>query len=222
MAELPNDIPGNSLKSQQQQQQEPKDNRPPVPVFQGESGQARRKEHKFLKWCRKMFLSDRKPKDILMEIVEYRIIPGIKDNMRNSAMATIDSFIYPNSGPSGPSTSQNGINYNRMFNNGSVPAPTPQSQQSTQKEENKGFNNPTFRTQSDAMTFLGIMKNYDYPTLSVHTLYMMLQKHIDYTWDAYGWNREEILALNQSCIRHINGNPEWPWMISLPEAHIIS
>ena len=65
------------------------------------------------------------------------------------------------------------------------------------------------------------MKGYDYPTLSVHTLYMMQNKHIDYTWDAYGWNREEILALGQGCVKHIS-DPYWPWMIQLPEAHLIA
>ena len=100
MAEIPNDIPGNSRKSAQDPPKQ--SGKPPVPEFEGETAQAKRKNNSFLRWLRKMFLSDRKPKDILREIVEYRIVPGIKDNFRNSAMATLDSFIYPGSGPAGP------------------------------------------------------------------------------------------------------------------------
>lgn len=224
MAEIPNDIPGNSHKEAQEKQKKG-DGRPPIPEFEGETAQAKRKNSSFWRWFRRMFLSDRKPKDILKEIVEYRIVPGIKDNFRNSAMATLDSFIYPGSGPAGPSTNQNNVNYNKIFAN-----PTQQARAAAQQptsdpkteEINKGFQNPCFHTQMDAQTFLAMMKGYDYPTLSVHTLYMMQKKHIDYTWDAYGWTREEILALGPGCIRHISGDPNWPWMINLPEAHVIA
>lgn len=221
MAEI-NDIPSNSQKSKMQQAENKK---PAIPVFEGETAGAKRKSNSFWRWCRKMFLSDRKPRDILREIVEYRIVPGIKDNVRNSAMATIDSFIYPGSGPSGPSTPQNGVNYNKIYSSGPSyqNAPPQQTAQNQKAEEiNKGFSNPCFRTQTDAMTFLQMMKGYDYPTLSVHTLYMMQKKHIDYTWDAYGWTQQEIANLSPACIRHISGSPEWPWMINLPEAHVIA
>lgn len=222
MAEIPNDIPGNSKKEQQAREQQ-SNGKPPVPVFEGEIKLGKRKNNNFLRWCRRMFLSDRKPKDILKEIVEYRIVPGIKDNFRNSAMATLDSFIYPGSGPAGPSTPQNNVNYNRMFNNQPSSAPAAPSNNSPKEEvKQEGFSNPCFRTQMDAQTFLQMMKSYDYPTLSVHTLYMMQKKHIDYTWDAYGWTQQEIAQLGPNCIRHINGDPNWPWMINLPEAHVIA
>ena len=221
MAEIPNDIPGNSQKARQAQAE--KNNRPPVPVFEGESKQVKRKNNSFLRWCRRMFLSDRRPRDILKEIVEYRIVPGIKDNFRNSAMATLDSFIYPGSGPSGPTTSQNSVSYNKIYASAPASTPPPVAANNAKMEEiNKGFSNPCFHTQLDAQTFLQMMKSYDYPTLSVHTLYMMQKKHIDYTWDAYGWTQQEIAALGPGCIRHINGDPAWPWMINLPEAHVIA
>ena len=170
-----------------------------------------------------MFLSDRRPRDILKEIVEYRIVPGIKDNFRNSAMATLDSFIYPGSSPSGPATTQNTVSYNKIYTSAPAATPPPATTNALKSEEiNKGFSNPSFRTQMKAMEFLQMMKSYDYPTLSVHTLYMMQKKHIDYTWDAYGWTQQEIAALTLGCIKHISGNPEWPWMIDLPEAHVIA
>lgn len=181
-----------------------------------------------------MFLSDRKPKDILLEVVEQRIVPGIKDNMRNSAMATIDSFIYPGASAA-PVSMQNNVSYNRIYSGQTAYAQPPATaQQPATKEDeiNKGFTNPCFKDRMTkvnpdgtrtpgAMDFLAMMKNYDYPTLSVHTMYMMQKKHIDYTWDAYGWTREEIAALGPGSIRPTS-NPEWPWMIVMPQAHPVN
>lgn len=237
MAEIPNDIPGNSKKQQQTAVDtgSKSTEKPPIPVFEGPSaGVKRRNSHPFWRWFRRMFLSDRKPKDILIEIVEQRIVPGIKDNVRNSAMATIDSFIYPGTSAA-PVSTQNGItSYNKIFNNQSTKSnyQQPAQQQTKQDELNKGFSNPCFKhrntrsfpdghKEGGAEEFLALMKGYDYPTLSVHTMYMMQGKHIDYTWDAYGWNQSEIQALGPGNIRQ-TGNAEWPWMIVLPEAHVIS
>lgn len=233
MAEMPNDIPGNSKKQQQQEQAAQK---PEVPVFQGPTAGVKRKQaHPFWRWFRRMFLSDRKPKDILREIVEQRVVPGIKDNVRNSAMATIDSFIYQGTSAA-PVSTQNGVtNYNKVFNGqqsrGYPQQPAAQPQTKSDELE-KGFSNPCFKhrntrtfpdghKEGGAEDFLALMKGYDYPTLSVHTMYMMQGKHIDYTWDAYGWNQNEIQALGPGNIRQ-TGNAEWPWMIVLPEAHMIS
>ena len=232
MAEIPNDIPGNS-KSKPAQGQVQQPSKPQIPVFQGPTAGVKRKESGALwKWFKRMFLSDRKPKDILLEVVEQRIVPGIKDNMRNSAMATIDSFIYPGTSAAPVSTS-NGINYNRIGSGQVARQSYNQPAQSETKadEINKGFSNPCFkhrrmitlpdgRKEQGAEEFLSMMKSYDYPTLSVHTMYMMQGKHIDFTWDAYGWNYDEIQNLNYGSIRP-TGNPEWPFMIVLPEAHII-
>ena len=118
MPEIPNDIPGNSKLRQNQAKQSAgqQNGKPPVPVFAGPTAGVKRKDkHPLWHWFKRMFLSDRKPKDILREIVEDRIVPGIKDNVRNSAMATIDSFIYPGSS-GGPVSTINGVtSYNRVF-----------------------------------------------------------------------------------------------------------
>jgi hypothetical protein len=235
MAEIPNDIPGNSKKQQNAAQGAPANSaKPPVPVFEGPSAGVKRKNaHPIWHWFKRMFLSDRKPKDILLEVVEQRIVPGIKDNMRNSAMATIDSFIYPGTGAA-PVSMQNNVSYNRIYSGQpqNVSRPAQPQTQTKQDEINNGFSNPCFKHQfattlpdgkvePGATDFLALMKNYDFPTLSVHTMYLMQKKHIDYTWDAYGWTREEIQALGPGCIRR-TGNAEWPWMIVLPEAHVIS
>ncbi len=221
MATVPMDnLPSNSHKSQQNAASG-QNGRPEIPVFEGETKQARRKTGGFWRWMKRMFLSDRTPKEIMKEIVEFRIVPGIKDNFRNSAMATLDSFIYPGSS-AGPVSTQSGINYNKVYNNSGAPRAVSQPAKDTKTDEiNRGFGNPCFKSQQEAMNFLSMMKSYDYPTLSVHTMYMMQRKHIDYTWDAYGWNREEILALGVGAIRHIS-DPDWPWMIELPEAHLVA
>lgn len=230
MSELNDSFPSNSHKSQEQaQEQKQGDQKPVIPIFEGESAGAVRKKStgkSFLRWCRKMFLSDRKPKDIAKDVIENQFVPGVIDTVRNALVSSLDMAFYKNSSPS--SNSSNNISYSKMYRSSNTNIVTTRtrssngtSEKDNQKDEDdlsNGFNNPCFRTQADAINFLKMMKEYDYPTLSVHTLYMMRKKHIDYTWDAYGWTKEEIAAVN---VVHIN-NPQFPWMINLPEAHVIS
>lgn len=224
MAKVPmgDEIPSNSQKSRQQTNATPQSEKqkPDIPVFEGETAGAKRKK-KSGGWIRKMFFNDRPAKDIIKELIEYRIVPGIKDNFRNNTVALIDSFIYPG-GTAGPSSTQNTINYNKLYSNNQPSRPQPQQSSAPKTEDkNQEFSNPTFKTHHDAEVFLAMMKEYDYPTLSVHTLYMMRKKRIDYTWDSYGWNKEEIMALDSHrdiCPTH---DTEWPYMINLPQAHII-
>ena len=224
MSTIPMDnLPSNSHKSQEVQKQATQkgDGRPDIPTFEGEVAGAKRKKKGsgFLRWLRKMFLSDQKPSDILMNVVENQIVPGIKDNFRNSLVSSVDMFIYQSAKPN--ATSSNNIAYGKIFNsaqNNTAVKTQQQTQNQNTPDTNNGFTNPCFRSKMDATSFLIMMKQYDYPTLSVHTLYMMRKQHIDYTWDAYGWTREEIQNVQ---IVHIN-NPDFPWMIDLPAAHEIS
>lgn len=226
MSQIPtnNDIPSNSFKAQEQREaKEQQNEKPEVVPFDGETSGARRKQGKFLNWFRKMFLSDRKPSEILMDVLNNQIVPGFKDNVRNGVVSTIDNFIYENAAPPSANKSNNTISYNNVYRNTTAPKPQPSQAQNTNDVQNGGFENPCFRSRMDAERFLnGKMKAYDYPTLSVHTLYMMRNKHIDYGWDAYGWNREEVLSWDPAkIIVHINSK-EWPWMLNLPQAHLIS
>ena len=216
MSQMPvNDIPGNSRTKKE-------DNKPAIPEFKGTVGGAKRKKGSgFLAWMRKMFLSDRKPSEILKEIVENQIVPGIKDNFRNSIVSSVDMFMYHNARPGTGNQNGNSVTYNRMYTEtqakqtSSAPA---QAQNNQGVDLNNGFENPVFRTMMEANEFLTMMQTYDYPTLSVHTLYMMRKKHIDYTWDKYGWTKEEIAQVKVTRI----SNPEWPYMIDLPQAHVIN
>ena len=182
-------LPSNSHKSREEEAMKT-DGRPEVKVFEGEvAGAKRKKPNSFLSWMKRMFLSDRKPSEIVMDILENQVVPGMKDNFRNSMVSSIDAFIYQNAKTSG--SGSNNISSSKIYS-GQNSANTGNTRQQESKEKkdidlNGGFTNPCFKSKMDATKFLIDMKQYDYPTLSVHTLYMMRKMHIDYTWDAYGW-----------------------------------
>lgn len=225
MSQIPtnDDIPSNSMKAQAEAEKQKNEvSKPEVVPFDGETAGAKRKGSPFWRWMRKMFLSDRKPSEIIMDVLENNVVPGIKDNFRNSIVTGLDGFIYQNSAP--VKTGNNNISYNNIFRGSNTQQPkVEESSRESGKDKNSGFVNPCFKTRQEAERFLNTkMKTYDYPTLSVHTMYMMMSKHIDYTWDKYGWNREEVASWDPAkIIVHINSS-EWPWMINLPQAHVIS
>lgn len=224
MSQLPtnNDIPSNSRT-----QKKDEDKRPEITPFEGDVAGVKRKKTGFWAWMRKMFLSDRKPSEIAMDVLENSIVPGIKDNFRNGLVSSLDMFIYQSSKPAGPGNQQNNaVSYNNIFRASTAPAKPQQPQQAQNNngvDLSNGFVNPCFRTREQARQFLvDKMKSYDYPTLSVHTMYMMMSRHIDYTWDAYGWTKEEIASWDPNrIITHIQSK-DYPWMIDLPQAHLIS
>lgn len=223
MSQIPNDIPSNSKKAQEQKAQATA--KPEIVPFDGDVAGAKRKRKGFWAWMRKMFLSDRKPSEIIMDVIENNVVPGIKDNFRNSLVTGLDGFIYQNAAPTtNRNPSNNSISYNNIFRSQpNLPKPNQEAQNNNGIDLSNGFVNPCFKTRMEAERFLNDkMKSYDYPTLSVHTMYMMMSRHIDYTWDAYGWNREEIATWDPNkIITHINSS-EYPWMINLPQAHVIS
>lgn len=177
-----------------------------------------------------MLFSDRKPKDILKDVVENQVVPGFKDNIRNSFVSGFDMFIYQGAKTINQSNSSNHINYNSMYNKQQAAknANYSQSSQSNGQQENtttNGFSNPTFKYRSNpnpqtigAEQFLQAMKDRVYPTFSVMDLYNMMGQTISWTWDVWGWTREEIQNVK---IVHIT-NPDKPWMIDLPPAHQIN
>ena len=231
MAQIPNmdEIPSNSRTNKDQQQA--KTEKPPLPQFGGVGGVKRKPQSKFWAWFRKMFLSDRKPKDIFMDVIENQIVPGFKDNVRNSFVSSLDMFIYQGAKTTSQSSTGNHVNYNSMYksqqaNKMNRSAPSTNSQQSNEDENTQnGFSNPTFKFRSNpdpknigAVQFLESMKSREFPTFSVMDLYTMRGQSISWTWDVWGWTKEEIQNVQ---IVHIN-NPDKPWMIDLPPAHLIN
>ena len=67
MSQLPtnNDIPSNSRT-----QKKDEDKRPEITPFEGDVAGVKRKKTGFWAWMRKMFLSDRKPSEIAMDVLE--------------------------------------------------------------------------------------------------------------------------------------------------------
>lgn len=169
----------------------------------------------------------------MKDVVENQIVPGIKDNFRNSLVSSVDQFIYQGAKTVNQSSSSNHINYNSMYQKqqaqrNSVQMRTndaPKTDGSDMATKDNGFSNPTFRMRSNpdpnnigAEQFLAAMKNREFPTFSVMDLYSMRGQSISWTWDVWGWTKEEIENVK---IVHIN-NPDRPWMIDLPPAHLIN
>ena len=142
-------------------------------------------------------------------------------------------FIYQGAKTANNNGSSNRVSYNSMWQKqqaqkNTVISTAPSTNANNNQTDNSasnGFSNPTFKWKSNnnpeeigAEQFLAAMKNRDYPTLSVMDLYTMRGMQISWTWDVWGWTKEEIQNVQ---IVRIN-NPEKPWMIDLPQAHLIN
>ena len=177
----------------------------------------------FWTWIAKMFFSGRSLKDILKDIAEHQIAPGIKDGVRNSLVSLIDMGLYEDHRTVSSSSSQvNGSFITNYVSYGSKDKKSSSSLESNKQKEEEtiksGFESPAFKSRKDADDFLNGMKSYvqKYETMSVQDLAWMQQKSIDFTWDKWGWWRDEILAIKAPT--HIN-NQDTPWIISMPKAH---
>lgn len=200
-----------------------RDKKPDVKQFDGVTNLKKVEQKSILRWIGNMFFSGKSVKDVCKEVVEQQIVPGMRDNFRNSIVSSLDMLIYKDnqirpSTPSSPTTSFV-TDYVRFSN------PTRKStalQQEEKKNEDtikQGFGYPAFATKQIALTFLNEMKMYvqKYDQISVHTLAYMQKKDIDYVWDAWGWEKQEIMAINEPT--HVSNNPQFPWVIILPKAH---
>jgi hypothetical protein len=185
--------------------------------------QAKKKEpNAFWNWIAKMFFSGKTMKEICKEVAEDVLIPGIKDNVRNALVNTIDMKIYEDHNTSATTSGTPGsfiTNYVSSYDKKKQQKAALEANQKKEAEVIKsGFEYPAFRSKKQADDFLMSMHAYvqKYETMSVQDLAWMQGKSIDFTWDAYGWQREEILDIKAP--KHIN-NPETPWVIMLPKAH---
>lgn len=185
--------------------------------------QVRKKEPSaFWAWLARMFFSGRSLKDICVEVAENQIVPGIKDNVRNSLVSMIDMGIYKDHKAGAPANGVPGSFITNYVAYGDKKKQQNAALEATKQKEaetiKSGFENPAFANKKDADDFLMSMKAYvqKYETLSVQDLAWMQGKSIDFTWDKWGWWRDEILAIKAPV--HIN-NPTAPWMIDMPKAH---
>lgn len=207
------------------------DTRPPaderrkdLQQFSGVKQVKRKEPSAFWNWIARMFFSGRSLKDIAMDVAENEIVPGIRDGTRNSLVSMIDMILYKDHKPTGsPGSIPGSFITNYVAYGDRKKQQTAATEAARQKEAEtvrKGFQNPAFTNRKDADDFLNSMKAYvqKYETMSVQDLAWMQQKSVDFTWDKWGWLREEILAIKTPV--HIN-NPSVPWMIDLPAAHEI-
>ena len=184
--------------------------------------QIRKKENVVAKWFRDMFFSGRTAKDIVKEVAETQIIPQMKDNFRNSVVSMLDLKIYKDHRPATPSGGQSGNFMTNYVQYSNKPAQQKASLEKTQEENKKiiesGYECPAFKSKTIADDFLRSMHEYvsKFDTMSVHDLALMQRKNIPYTWDAWGWDREEILGIKDPI--HITSQST-PWIIQLPRAH---
>ena len=180
-------------------------------------------ENAIWKWVRDMFFSGRTMKDILIDVAENQIVPQMKDNMRNSLVSMIDLGFYKDHQTGSSSTPGSFITNYVNFSD-------KQKQQKKALEENKqrekeiidsGYETPAFKQKIQAENFLKSLHAYvsKYQTMSVQDLAWMQGKTIDYTWDKYGWDKEDILAVKAPT--HIN-NPDTPWAVVLPKAKVLT
>ena len=186
----------------------------------------RKEPTKFWKWFSEMFLSGRTWKDICMDIINNQIVPELKDGFRNSVVSMLDMRLYRDhragtSSPSGTPTSfvTNYVQY------GDKKAQQQAALDANKKKEeetiNNGYDIPSFRNLAAARVFLDDMKAYvsKYDRITVLELGGMMKRNLNYTWDKYGWDKEEILAIKDPV--HVN-NREYPYIIELPKAHVLS
>lgn len=189
--------------------------------------QAVRKENIWWTWFKDMFFSGRTMKEIMKDVAENQIVPQVKDNFRNSLVAMLDMGIYKDHKSTGVSYGTpssfitNYVSYGSRQTAASAAAKLEENKAKEAEVIKSGFECPAFARKVDAENFLQSMKAYisKYQTMSVQDLAWMQGKRVDYTWDKYGWEAADILAIDSP--KHIN-NPSAPWVIDLPKAGILS
>ena len=182
----------------------------------------RKPENAVRSWVRNMFFSGRTMKDILKDVAENQIVPQMKDNFRNSLVSMIDLGIYKDHQSSSGSTPGSFItNYVNFSDKQKVQKKTlEETKQKEQEVINSGYETPAFKQKMQAENFIASIRAYvtKYQTMSVQDLAWMQGKTVDYTWDKYGWEKEEVLAVTAPT--HVN-NPDAPWAVILPKAHVL-
>ena len=182
-------------------------------------------ENQIWKWVKDMFFSGRTLKEILIDVAENQIVPQVKDNVRNAIVSFVDLGIYKDSRSASSSGTPNAnfiTNYVNFSDKASQQKKALESNQQKEKEViNSGYETPAFPDRKKADDFIRSLHAYvtKYQTLSVQELAWMQRKVIDYTWDKYGWEKEEILEIKEPT--HLN-NPETPWAVMFPKAHVLN
>ena len=182
----------------------------------------------------KLLLSGRKPKDIAREVFINDAVPAIQDGVYNIGVSLLGKTIYKeNQKPGNPGMTTPGsfiTNYvNYADRNRQRAAAAETAKKKEEETVRSGFENPAFQSAEAAKAFLAGMHRYvqKYDTISVHDLAWMQQKTVDFTWEKYGWDKEEILAIREAnrfipplTVDDGNGNKvKLTHYIDMPKAH---
>ena len=206
--------------------------------FSGVGSVKKRELTGFWKWMAGMFFNGRTWKDICKDIVENQIVPELKDGFRNAIVSLIDMRIYKDStGPrnygypgwNAPSSGWGGspvanyVDYTNAQARQKQKAKLEENKANERNTINQGYENPAFRTKQEADNFLKAMHDYchAYDTISVYQIAYMSGRDIDYTWDAWGWNSEEILEIKGTKYITNSGANGYKYTIDLPKAHTL-
>ena len=211
----------NSFKRQEEGRPSFEDRKKDLTQFSSAKQIKPKDDNAFWKWIKDMFFSGRTLKDILKDVAENQIIPQAKDNFRNSLVSIIDLKIYKDHKTTSSSTPSSSFVTNYVKYSDTQKRALEENKKKEEETVKSGFEYPAFRTQREAESFIASMHGYvaKYPTMSVLDLAFMQGKSIDFTWDKYGWEREEILAITRPT--HIS-NPDAPYMINVPKAHLLA
>ena len=204
-------------------------------VFTGVKQIRKKEQSPIWRWITSVLLSGRKPKDILMEVLDKEIVPNLQDGVYNSATSALRMAIYKDGKPGNVTQTAPGsfiTNYVSFADkNKQKQASAEAAKQQEAETLNSGYETPAFPNRDMAENFLRSMKAYasKYDDMSVHDLAWMQNKSIDFTWEKYGWRSDEILAIKDisrfpqpMIVDDGNGNKiKLSYYINLPKAHEI-
>lgn len=220
---------GNSLARKEDKPSEKKQ----LQRFDGVVQLKRKKTTSVLDWISKMFFSGKTWKDILLEVIEQQVVPEIKDSARNAIVSMIDMKIYKDYTP-GATTSttvNNGSFITKYLDYSAASTSNTQkvleaNQKRDEEIKKSGYELPSFRNEAEARKFLNSLHQeaQRFDSLSVHDVAWKGGIDVDYTWDAYGWTKEQILAVkNPTRLRPpvVVKGVKYTYTIELPTARLL-
>lgn len=221
---------GNSFARQEGEKKKPDK---VLQQFSGVGSAKKRPTNSLLSWLSKMFFSGKSWKDILKEIIEQQVVPELRDSARNAIVSAIDMKIYKDytpGSPAGTQVSNGGFITKYLDYSAASTKATQKALEANQKKDEEikksGYELPAFTNERQAIAFLNSLHQEAerFGSLSVHDIAWKQGKSIDYTWDAYGWPKEMILAVKRptriSPPMVVNG-VKFTHIIELPPAKLL-
>jgi hypothetical protein len=210
--------------------------RPPreIEQFSGVAQMKKKQVNSFFSWISRMFFSGKTWKEILRDVIENQVVPELKQGARDALVSVIDMKFDKDFTP-GPSSTVKTVNNGSFvtqyldYSKASTQAIKQELEANQKKEEEirkSGYELPAFQTRDQANAFLASMhaEVSRFGDFSVHDLAMKQGKKVDWTWEAYGWTKEQILAVKKPTRLSkpiiVNG-VRYNYIIELPAAKML-